>query len=361
MRNIIDHYAAQTLSRARSRHRLGRLQAAVLQGRRADLRQLHPALRARPRRGSGDVRAQPPQAAGEAQPRAAAISRNACAAPSARPQAATTCGAGSLAFDGRAGSLSISTSEKPTTRSWSHITLRASCAIEASGTTTARAFAGQEFRGQVGCRAGIEQHVLVDPQHRVDRKRQPRRLQQRTVEAGPAGIDEMQARELVAGDDLRERGRRPASIRQAPAHSKSTETAATVGDEPARSTTTTRALRASSRASVSVVSVMLSPGAVPITVILWAPCPASRKVSASCSISLERGGHDRRRRLIRNLRALDSTALSAFGSRAGATEAASEATARGAVMRSNSPVTIRPVESSSVARVAISTIGSFFG
>ena len=37
------------------------------------------------------------------------------------------------------------------------------------------------------------------------------------------------------------------------------------------------------------------------------------------------------------------------------------ATARGAVMRNNSPVTIMPVESNSVASVAISTIGSFFG
>ena len=37
------------------------------------------------------------------------------------------------------------------------------------------------------------------------------------------------------------------------------------------------------------------------------------------------------------------------------------ATARGAVMRSNSPVTIAPARSIRVANVAISTIGSFFG
>ena len=37
------------------------------------------------------------------------------------------------------------------------------------------------------------------------------------------------------------------------------------------------------------------------------------------------------------------------------------ANARGAVVRSNSPVTIRPLLRSSVASVAISTIGSFFG
>ena len=55
MRNIIDHYAGARLSRARSRHRIGRLQAAVLQERRADLRQLHPAQPARQDRGRRDV------------------------------------------------------------------------------------------------------------------------------------------------------------------------------------------------------------------------------------------------------------------------------------------------------------------
>jgi hypothetical protein len=34
---------------------------------------------------------------------------------------------------------------------------------------------GQQFRRQVGRGTGIEQHVVVDPQQRVDRKRQPRR------------------------------------------------------------------------------------------------------------------------------------------------------------------------------------------
>ena len=37
------------------------------------------------------------------------------------------------------------------------------------------------------------------------------------------------------------------------------------------------------------------------------------------------------------------------------------ATARGAVMRNYSPVTMMPLESSRVASVAINTIGSFFG
>ena len=51
---------------ARSRHRIGRLQAAVLQGRRADLRQLHAAQPARQDGGQRDVRCQPRQAPGEA-------------------------------------------------------------------------------------------------------------------------------------------------------------------------------------------------------------------------------------------------------------------------------------------------------
>ena len=48
----------------------------------------------------------------------------------------------------RAGSLNISTSEKPTARSWSLISLRASCAIDASGTTAARAFAVNSSAGR---------------------------------------------------------------------------------------------------------------------------------------------------------------------------------------------------------------------
>ncbi len=56
MRDIIDHYAARGLPRPRSRHRLGRLQEAVLQKRRTDLRQLHSAHLARQARGGRDVR-----------------------------------------------------------------------------------------------------------------------------------------------------------------------------------------------------------------------------------------------------------------------------------------------------------------
>ena len=66
MRDIIDHYAGAGLSRPRSRHRIGRLQAAVLQGRRADLRQFHSAQPARQARRRRDVGPQPHQAAGEA-------------------------------------------------------------------------------------------------------------------------------------------------------------------------------------------------------------------------------------------------------------------------------------------------------
>ena len=65
----------------------------------------------------------------------------------------------------------------------------------------------------------------------------------------------------------------------------STETAAIVGENAARSTTTIFAWRAISRASVSAVSVMLSLGAVPNTVTLWAPAPARQRSSASCSTS----------------------------------------------------------------------------
>ena len=60
-----------------------------------------------------------------------------------------------------------------------------------------------------------------------------------------------------------------------------------------------------------------------------------------------------------------AAAVSITGSRSGvritAGADAKTAPARGAVMRSKSPVAIRPVESNSVASVAISTIGSFFG
>ena len=53
--------------------------------------------------------------------------------------AATTRGLGSTASDARHGWLSIVTSAKPTALSWSHISTRASCVIDSSGTTTARA------------------------------------------------------------------------------------------------------------------------------------------------------------------------------------------------------------------------------
>ncbi len=57
----------------------------------------------------------------------------------------------------------------------------------------------------------------------------------------------------------------------------STETAEIVGEVADKSTTTTLASRASSRASVSAVSVMLSLEAVPRIVTLRAASPAPRK------------------------------------------------------------------------------------
>ena len=56
MRDIIDHYAEHGYRALDLGIGIGRLQAAVLQGRRADLRQLHPAQPARQDRGAGDVR-----------------------------------------------------------------------------------------------------------------------------------------------------------------------------------------------------------------------------------------------------------------------------------------------------------------
>src|SRR6202051_4303389 len=64
----------------------------------------------------------------------------------------------------------------------------------------------------------------------------------------------------------------------------STDTAEMVGAAAAKSTTTTFALRASKRAIVRAVNVMLSSEAVPSTVILRAAAPASRKSSARRSI-----------------------------------------------------------------------------
>ena len=71
-----------------------------------------------------------------------------------------------------------------------------------------------------------------------------------------------------------------------PGAAGSTDTAAIVGDDADRSTTTTLASRAIRRASVSAVRVMLSPDAVPRIVTLRAASPALRKSSASCSISV---------------------------------------------------------------------------
>src|SRR5712691_13174555 len=53
--------------------------------------------------------------------------------------AATTRGPGSTSSARWHGLLSIVTSEKPTALSWSHISVRASDPIDASGSTTARA------------------------------------------------------------------------------------------------------------------------------------------------------------------------------------------------------------------------------
>ena len=122
---------------------------------------------------------------------------------------------------------------------------------------------------------------------------------------------------------------------------------------------------------------MLSPEAVPRIVTLRAASPAPRRSPAKLSISVSSdaiGGDI-------------SGAISAAGSarlcrtdiveyrlaighrdllgrrRRGplAGDETNAATARGAVMRSNSPVTIAPALSIKVASVAISTIGSFFG
>ena len=97
-----------------------------------------------------------------------------------QPHAATTRGPRSTASDGWHGLLSIVTSEKPTARSWSHMMLRASELHRCVGHHDRAGMRGQQFRRQVGGGAGIEQHVVVDPQQRVDRQRQPRRLQQRS-------------------------------------------------------------------------------------------------------------------------------------------------------------------------------------
>ena len=69
----------------------------------------------------------------------------------------------------------------------------------------------------------------------------------------------------------------PSISSASPGASGSTDTAEIVGEDADRSTTTTLALRAIRRASVSAVSVMLSLGAVPRIVTLRAASPAPRK------------------------------------------------------------------------------------
>ena len=79
------------------------------------------------------------------------------------------------------------------------------------------------------------------------------------------------------GDDLRENEASPCINSASPGADGSTDTAEIAGDAADKSTTTTLALRAISRASVSAVIVMLSPAAVPRTVTLCAASPALRK------------------------------------------------------------------------------------
>ena len=130
-----------------------------------------------------------------------------------------------------------------------------------------------------------------------------------------------------------------------------------IGAEAARSTTTTRASRAISRASVSVANVMASVDAVPSTVTLRAPSSAPRHASASRSISSNSVAISGASPATGSL-SLDTIAGDAWIEADGDINAAA---ARGAVRRKSSPVRIAPPESSNVASVAISTIGSFFG
>ena len=66
-----------------------------------------------------------------------------------------------------------------------------------------------------------------------------------------------------------------------------TDTAEIAGDDGARSTTTTLALRTSSRASVSAVEVMLSPEAVPRMVSLRAAFACAAQGIGELLISFE--------------------------------------------------------------------------
>ena len=119
--------------------------------------------------------------------------------------AATTRGPGSTASDAWHGLLSIVTSAKPTALSWSHISVARLLRHRGFRHHDRLRLRRQQFGRQIGGRAGIQQHMVVNPQQRVDRERQPRRLQLRAVEAGTSGADEMNARQPVLGDDLRKR------------------------------------------------------------------------------------------------------------------------------------------------------------
>src|SRR5580692_9760009 len=163
----------------------------------------------------------------------------------------------------------------------------------------------------------------------------------------------------------------------------STETAEIVGEVAVRSTTMTLALCAIRRAMVSAVRVMLSLEAVPRMVTLRAATPAASSFSASCStsdnsdsISGASGTATDSTAAFDSITGTDSIAgldsaanlgstgaakTFATGSRSGADTDTNAAAARGIVIRSNSPVTINPLDSIRVASVAISTIGSFFG
>src|SRR5207253_2369992 len=168
----------------------------------------------------------------------------------------------------------------------------------------------------------------------------------------------------------------------------SLDASAITGEDAARSTTTTFSSRAIRRARTSAVHAMLSPGAVPRMVTLRAPGPGAQISAARRSISLTGGDTSAEGAAVAS-RTSGSTALttvsgtgcrtaegSATGSSttAGAsvgasvsittgpatgawTGAGATASVRGVVIRSNSPVTTSPVVRSSVASVAISTIG----
>ena len=159
-----------------------------------------------------------------------------------------------------------------------------------------------------------------------------------------------------------------------------------VGEDATRSTTTTFACRAISRASVSAVSVMLSLDARAEHGHLARRGAAPASVSATLLdfAGFRRGIH--RAGIASRLdqfRLGDSSASTAGAAEARARSPArapapaerrtyqaqfraqlpaqAASRARGAVMRNSSPVAIAPEVSSKVASVAISTIGSFFG